>query len=158
MAPIDEELGFDFGYSIDVNGDLMLIGAPHRTDLVGRAYLYQKDYKHRWQLIERISPGSENWTPDFGSQVKINDQHILIADQKFNKEKGSVFTMKQNMNTGRWESGNILSYEKMNEDGFFGHSIALNSDRTVVGSRNGNFRMRLVVTCIRNFSRETKDE
>ena len=64
MAPIDEELGFDFGYSIDVNGDLMLIGAPHRTDLVGRAYLYQKDYKDRWQLIEIISPSSENWTSD----------------------------------------------------------------------------------------------
>ena len=138
MAPIDEELGFDFGYSIDVNGDLMLIGAPHRTDLVGRAYLYQKDYKDRWQLIEIISPSSENWTSDFGSQVKINDQHILIADQKFNQEKGSVFTMKLNLNTDRWELGNILSYEKMNQDGFFGYSMALNSDRAVIGSRNGN--------------------
>ena len=138
MAPIDEELGFDFGYSIDVNGDLMLIGAPHRTDLVGRAYLYQKDYKDRWQLIEIISPSSENWTSDFGSQVKINEQHILIADQKFNQEKGSVFTMKLNLNTDRWELGNILSYEKMNQDGFFGYSMALNSDRAVIGSRNGN--------------------
>ena len=98
----------------------MLIGAPHRTDLVGRAYLYQKDYKDRWQLIEKIFPGSDNWTSDFGSQVKINDQHILIADQKFNQEKGSVFTMKLNLNTDRWELGNILSYEKMNQDGFFG--------------------------------------
>ena len=138
MAPIDEELGFDFGYSIDVNGDLMLIGAPHRTDLVGRAYLYQKDYKDRWQLIEIISPSSENLTSDFGSQVKINEQHILIADQKFNQEKGSVFTMKLNLNTDRWELGNILSYEKMNQDGFFGYSMALNSDRAVIGSRNGN--------------------
>ena len=81
IAPIDDELGFDFGYSIDVNGDLMLIGAPHRTDFVGRAYLYQKDYKNRWQLIEIIIPRSDNWTSDFGSQVKINDHHILIADQ-----------------------------------------------------------------------------
>ena len=85
LAPIDEELGFDFGYSIDVNGDLMLIGAPHRTDLVGRAYLYQKDYKDRWQLIEIISPSSDNWTSDFGSQVKINDLScILILSPRVN--------------------------------------------------------------------------
>jgi len=138
IAPIDNELGFDFGYSIDVYNDLMIIGAPHRTDLIGRAYLYKRDYKSRWQLIETIVPEKSNWSSDFGSQVAINDHHILIADRNVELEKGAVFSMKLNLNTNEWESGATLFYQNMNEHGLFGHSIALNNDRTVIGSRNGN--------------------
>ena len=138
IAPIDNELGFDFGYSIDVYNDLMIIGAPHRTDLIGRAYLYKRDYKSRWQLIETIVPEKSNWSSDFGSQVAINDHHILISDRNVELEKGAVLSMKLNPNTNEWESGATLSYQNMNEHGLFGHSIALINDRTVIGSRNGN--------------------
>ena len=138
IAPIDHELGFDFGYSIDVYNDLMIIGAPHRTDLMGRAFLYKKDYKSRWQLIETIVPEKNNWSSDFGSEVAINDHHILIADRNVELEKGAVFSMKLNPNTNEWESGATLSYQNMNEHGLFGHSIALNNNRAVIGSRNGN--------------------
>ena len=116
----------------------MIIGAPHRTDLTGRAYLYKKDYKSRWQLIETIVPEKNNWSSDFGSQVAINDRHILIADRNVEREKGAVFSMKLNPNTNEWEIGTTLSYPNMKEHGFFGHSIALKNDRTVIGSRNGN--------------------
>ena len=43
LAPIDDELGFDFGYSLDVYKDFMIIGAPHRANITGRAYLYKKN-------------------------------------------------------------------------------------------------------------------
>ena len=93
IAPIQEELGFDFGYAIDVKDDLMIIGAPHRANPSGRAFLYQKDENSQWRLIKSIIPGSEIWTMDFGSEVAIGDDVILIGDRDASKEQGMVYTL-----------------------------------------------------------------
>ena len=82
LAPIENELGFDFGYSMDVYNNYMIVGAPHRTDLTGRAYLYQKSQAGTWKLVKVISPEEEIWTADFGSKVVINEHHILRTGSK----------------------------------------------------------------------------
>ena len=138
LAPIDDELGFDFGYSLDVYKDFMIIGPPHRANITGRAYLYKKNSKGNWQLIKIIKPTDHTWTADFGSKVVINDHHILISDRMSNDEKGAVFTMKKDVQAGNWENGSVLIYENMIDHGLLGHSIGLYNDNVVIGSRNGN--------------------
>ena len=69
LPPIQNELGFDFGYSIDVYKDILIIGAPQRADKTGRAFIYKSDQLARWQLIQVIEPNIREWTSDFGSEV-----------------------------------------------------------------------------------------
>ena len=138
IAPIDEALGFDFGYAIDVKDDLMIIGAPHRANTSGRAFLYQKDGNSQWTLIKSIIPGSEIWTMDFGSEVAIGDDVILIGDRDASNEQGMVYTLYKNSITKEWIDGDPIYYGSINEDGFFGHTISVNKHRALIGSRDGN--------------------
>ena len=138
LAPIEAEMGFDFGFSIDVYNNYMIVGAPHRADLIGRAFLYQKNQAGAWKLVKVIRPKEETWTADFGSKVVINDHHILIADRLSNKEKGAVFAMNMDAETGDWENNTTLTYKNIIDHGLLGHSIALHNNNVVIGSRNGN--------------------
>ncbi len=138
LAPIHNGLGFQFGHSVAVYNDLMIIGSPHLVDEVGRAYLYRKDRDGHWKLIKTIIPDGGSWTEDFGAEVSINENIILIADRNASHEQGKVFTLYRNANTGEWAEGNVIYFDAINEDGFFGHSIALDGNRAIIGSRDGN--------------------
>ena len=116
----------------------MIVGAPHRADLIGRAFLYQKNQAGAWKLVKVIRPKEETWTADFGSKVVINDHHILIADRLSNNEKGAVFAMNMDAETGDWENNTTLTYKNIIDHGLLGHSIALHNNNVVIGSRNGN--------------------
>ncbi|MCS5653613.1 MAG: choice-of-anchor B family protein [Candidatus Marinimicrobia bacterium] len=138
QAPIQEGLGYDFGYALDVYENTMVIGAPHRVDNIGRAYIYKKDSKNRWQYIETILPDGKGWSSDFGSKVVINDRHIIIADRYANDERGRVYTLEYDDEKMEWKKGKVIRNDQIPVDGYFGHDIAINGDRMLVGSRKAN--------------------
>tara|TARA_B100000929_G_scaffold271690_1_gene242735 strand:- start:100 stop:2727 length:2628 start_codon:yes stop_codon:yes gene_type:complete len=138
LPPIQNELGFDFGYSIDVYKDILIIGAPHRADKTGRAFIYKRDQLARWQLIQVVEPNIREWTSDFGSEVAVSEKYIMIADRDAGLETGAVFSLVKNEESGSWEEGTVIRNTSINEDGFFGHSIDIEGDQALIGSRNGN--------------------
>ena len=138
LPPIQNELGFDFGYSIDVYKDILIIGAPHRADKTGRAFIYKRDQLARWQLIQVIEPNIREWTSDFGSEVAVSEKYILIADRNAGLETGAVFSLVKDEESGSWEEGTVIRNTSIKEDGFFGHSIDIEGDQALIGSRNGN--------------------
>ncbi|MDD9888226.1 MAG: choice-of-anchor B family protein, partial [Candidatus Marinimicrobia bacterium] len=138
QAPIQDGLGYDFGYALDVYENTMVIGAPHRVDNIGRAYIYKKDSKNRWQYIETILPDGKGWSSDFGSKVVINDRHIIIADRYANEERGMVYTLAYDDEKKEWKKGKVIRNDQIPVDGYFGHDIAINGDRMLVGSRKAN--------------------
>jgi len=137
MAPIQGESGYDFGYSIDVEKNYMIIGAPHRANSNGRAYLYRKNENSSWTLIKTIAPESETWTMDFGSEVAISHEAILIGDRNASHEQGMVYTLFKDSSQD-WVKGNPIYYQSINEEGFFGHAISLDDQHALIGSRDGN--------------------
>ena len=138
QAPIQDGLGYDFGYALDVYENTMVIGAPHRVDNIGRVYIYKKDSKNRWQYIETILPDGKGWSSDFGSKVVINDRHIIIADRYANEERGMVYTLAYDDEKKEWKKGKVIRNDQIPVDGYFGHDIAINGDRMLVGSRKAN--------------------
>ena len=138
QAPIQDGLGYDFGYALDVYENTMVIGAPHRVDNIGRAYIYKKDSKNRWQYIQTILPDGKGWSSDFGSKVVINDRHIIIADRYANEERGMVYTLAYDDEKKEWKKGKVIRNDQIPVDGYFGHDIAINGDRMLVGSRKAN--------------------
>ncbi len=138
LPPLQNEFGFDFGYSIDVYKDILIIGAPHRADNTGRAFVYKRDQIGKWQLIQAVEPNISEWTSDFGSEVAVSEKYILIADRNVDLETGAVFTLVKNEESGDWEEGTVIKNTSIIEDGFFGHSIDIEGNQALIGSRNGN--------------------
>ncbi|MBT4783958.1 MAG: hypothetical protein HOO21_01285, partial [Candidatus Marinimicrobia bacterium] len=129
--------GYNFGHSIDALGDNLVIGSPHRTNSEGKVFLYGRN-NDDWNLIQELSPNISNTTSNFGSEVVITDQHIFIADQYYDEEKGAVFHFTKDPIDNKWEYKSFITYADMQNDGYFGHSISVEGDRLLIGSRNGN--------------------
>ena len=129
--------GYNFGHSIDALGDNLVIGAPHRTNSEGKVFLYGRN-NDDWNLIQELNPVNSNITSNFGSEVVITDQHLFIADQYYDEEKGAVFHFIKDPNDNKWEYKSFITYADMQNDGYFGHSIAVTGNRLLIGSRNGN--------------------
>ncbi len=136
LAPIQGEIGFDFGFAIDINNDLMIVGSPHRANIQGGAFLYQKNDTDKWTLIKTISPDSDEWTMDFGSEVAVGEDVILIGDRDAHNGEGKVFTLYKEGE--EWRTGSPLNYNYINDDGHFGHSISIDGQKALIGSRDGN--------------------
>ena len=136
LAPIQGGIGFDFGFDIDIKNDLMIVGSPHRANIQGRTFLYQKDKNGNWLLIKTINPNSDEWTMDFGSEVAIGEDVILIGDRDVHHGEGKVFTLYKEGE--EWRTGSPLNYSYINEDGHFGHSISIDGQKALIGSRDGN--------------------
>ena len=135
--PSDIITGYNFGYSIDALGNFMVIGSPHRTNIEGKSFLYVKN-NDRWELIQELKPVGVDRSSDFGSEVAITDGHIFISDQYYDEEKGAVFHFIKDINTNKWEYTSLITYAKIQNDGYFGHSISAKDNRLLIGSRNGN--------------------
>ena len=136
LAPIQGEIGFDFGFAIDIKNDLMIVGSPHRANIQGRTFLYQKDNNGNWLLIKTINPDSDEWTMDFGSEVAVGEDVILIGDRDVHHGEGKVFTLYKEGE--EWRTGSPLNYHYINDDGHFGHSISIDGQKALIGSRDGN--------------------
>jgi len=138
MAPIQNELGFDFGYALAVDGNWMIVGAPHRAQLNGRAFLYQRSEDGDWRFIQTFEPRDGNGSNDYGSKVAISNGHILVGDRYMDEERGAVFTYFYDSQSNKWSNNGVIKYSGMGPDGYFGHDLSIEGDKAIVGTRNGN--------------------
>ena len=139
FPPIKGTVAYDFGHSISVDSNLMLIGAPSRAgEGVGRAYIYQKTANNKWTIIKQILPDPKIWTTDFGSSVEIQDGLILISDRYARNEDGMVYAMNLDSETGKWIEIDPIWTDQIISHGLFGQDIDIHDNQAIIGSRDGN--------------------
>ena len=130
---------YDFGHSISVDGNFMVVGAPSISgDGVGRAFIYKRSQNNKWVLEKEIIPNKNEWTTDFGSAVAVNGNFILIGDRLARDEDGMVYAIYYNKNIKEWTPISSISAEKIGSHGMFGHAIDIEENRALIGSRDGN--------------------
>ena len=139
FPPINGTVAYDFGTSLSIDKNLMIIGAPSRAgEGTGRAYIYQKSLDNKWTLKKEIIPDSKSWTTDFGTKVIIKGELILIADRYARNEDGMVYAMHLDKNSGNWNAINPIWTDQIISHGLFGHDMDIYNDRAIIGSRDGN--------------------
>ena len=97
------ELGpnFEFGYSVDMHGDAIIVGAPGATDQfgnqVGRAYLFRRDSNNLdiWQHVDTFDHPDNSVDSRFGANVTLNDSYAFITalnDTNFTGGNGQIWS------------------------------------------------------------------
>ena len=130
---------YDFGHSISVDGNFMVVGAPSKAGAgIGRAFIYHRSQENKWLLKQEIVPNKSSWTTDFGSAVAINGNLILISDRFAKNEHGMIYAMHFNENTNKWNAVSPISSDRIVAHGMFGHAIDIEGNRALIGSRDGN--------------------
>ncbi len=123
--------GDEFGYSVGIDGDYLIVGAP-LDDPAGSAYIFKRNGEI-WEEQAKLTGGSSPHADRFGYAVAIEYPYAIIGDPEDVKGgSGSAYVfVREGTN---WSAQTRLSGtdgEAMDE---FGAAIAIDGDRAVVGA------------------------
>jgi len=134
----DGALGVDFGCSISVDGDVVVVGAYHdddNSDDAGSAYVFRyngSDWIEEAKLL--ASDGAE--MDYFGYTVSISGDVIVVGahgDDDNGDHAGSAYVYRYNGVT--WIEETKLLASDGGPDDWFGCSVSVDGDAIVVGAR-----------------------
>ncbi len=88
--------GDDFGFSIAISGDFMLIGAPGFNNGHGAAFLYKKN-NQQWELDKvfenPIQTTNEGFPHKFGYSVALTNDYLSISSPFYNDGLVYVYSL-----------------------------------------------------------------
>ena len=130
-----------FGYSVSINGDYAIVGAPGSGyNREGRAYVFHRE-EDDWieqPLISTLSPKSDDVqipTTDgrFGFSVSISGDYAVVGAPDDNDDKGSARVFKRSGNTWIQEHPDLTAHDGAPGD-FFGNKVSISGDHVIVGA------------------------
>ncbi|MFC1605117.1 C10 family peptidase [Planctomycetota bacterium] len=129
-----------FGNSVSISEDYAVIGAPYENndngDGSGSVYVYiREDASWEQQVILTASDGEP--FDSFGRSLSINESCIIIGapdddDHYMGRDSGSAYIFEQD--SEGWTQRAKLTALDAAYDDFFGTSVAIDGDYTIVGA------------------------
>ncbi len=139
IQPTDLQAGDCFGYSVALEGDMLLIGAKNakKGAKIGAGSVYFYQYRHeQWQRIQRWQPSDLRGYEHFGHSVVLDGDLAMVgADQGSSVTEaytGAVYTFQRQGNI--WQPHLKLYGINAKAGDRFGYAIALKRDLILVGS------------------------
>lgn len=135
----DIQAGDEFGWSVDIDGDYIIIGADvedtNGTD-AGSTYLFKRDSDANVTQIAKLQSNDIEAGDDFGRSVAISGDYIIVgADQEDTNgsNAGSAYLFKRNSDTSVTQIAKIQSNDVQADDKF-GWAVAINGDFITIGA------------------------
>lgn len=143
QAKLEASDGFmydEYGYSVAIFGDRVLVGAPGVNDLgecSGSTYVYERDAGGIWNEVAELHASDGTAADFFGQAVALFDDCALIgaprADHAGSLGAGTVYVFERN-GSGNWvEVAKLVANDDEAFD-WFGISLSFDCDRAVVGA------------------------
>lgn len=137
----DKEDEDQFGWSVSIDGDQAIVGAPSESTgafWAGAAYIFERDGNGNWNEITKIQSSDKEFNDRFGSSVSISGDRVIIGawlEGTGGFAAGSAYLYERD-GSGIWnEVAKIQGSDTEAADGF-GYSVSINSDRAIAGAFN----------------------
>jgi hypothetical protein len=149
LTPSDGEPGDEFGISVGISGDTIVVGAPYSDyetlSNAGGAYIFEKGagpWANSTETV-RLRPYANGAGAQFGNAVAINGDTVVVGawlgDANAMVNSGSAFVFEEPQ--AGWSTANLSNATLTAENGeafdAFGISVAINGDIVVVGVDEG---------------------
>ncbi len=126
----------DFGYSVALDGDRVVVGA-HQDDVsVGSAYLFEPNGAGGWSQTTKLTASDGERVDRFGRSVAVSGDRILIGahwDDDNGANSGSAYLFEPTTG-GTWtETRKFVASDGAAGDEF-GDSLAIDGDRVLIGA------------------------
>jgi hypothetical protein len=140
LTASDGANGDAFGYSVSIEGDRVIVGAPYDDDdrpASGSAYVFKRG-ELGWFEEAKLNASDPGGDDRFGFGVSISGEHILVgapADDDIARASGASYFFK-------WDSLGWFEVTKLIEDGdhtedLLGSKVSISGDHAVVGTGIG---------------------
>ncbi|MEZ4706509.1 MAG: hypothetical protein R3A44_04845 [Caldilineaceae bacterium] len=137
-----------FGYSVALDGDLLLVGARLMTvngqQGQGAAFLFTRDASDplRFNLLKQLTASDGAAFDEFGEAVAINGDTLVVgashADPNDQFDVGAAYVFERNQgganNWGQTAKLIDANFNEFSEHGYMGESVAIRGDVVVVGA------------------------
>ncbi|MEL7483557.1 MAG: hypothetical protein AAFN41_04295 [Planctomycetota bacterium] len=138
IRPDDQNDGDHFGWSVALDGDLLLVGAPeHTSSLQSKGAAYVFDVSTGDQLAKVASPIVSSAATDFGSAVSVRNNRLLIgarfADTNA-QNAGQAFTYIYDPSTQSVLPETTLAEPLPAQNARFGGSASIGDGITAIGA------------------------
>lgn len=136
----DGETGDEFGYSVAVDGETVVIGAPDDADELtdvsgpGSAYVFRRR-GDEWHQVTRLRADDGAPNDQFGDSVAVDGRTAVVGavrDTADGVESGSTYVYRHR--GGRWRLLTKLLPDDGKRSDFFGDSVAVAGETVVVGA------------------------
>lgn len=137
ITAYDGVAGDDFGYSVSIDGDSLLIGAFDNNG-VGSAYVYVRNpATDTWSLQKKFNGPLDAVTNKFGYSVSISGDTALIGAKESNDKgvrSGSAYVYVRDPATGAWSEQQKLLASDGTAGDLFGTAVSLSGNTAIVGA------------------------
>ena len=142
--------GDEFGISVAVDGDTVVVGARGNVSKTGAIYVFTKPSDGDWtsNITETKLTATGGAADDlFGASVALYGGTIVVGapgDQNSvggtNVSTGSAYVFTWNSETGEWSQNAKLTASNAGADDLFGNSVAVDGNTIAVGAyqKDGN--------------------
>ena len=127
----------NFGFSLDVDGDTLVGGAPDNEEngnRAGAAYIFRKS-GGTWSEEAKLFPSDPGVFDLFGSDVAISGNTVVIGSPHkdiFGDDFGAVYVFQRSGTT--WSEQAILVQSDPEHQDLFGWSVDIDGDTIAVGA------------------------
>ena len=121
-----------FGNSVSIHGDYALVGARGDEAFTGAAYVFKRN-GDAWSQVEKLTADDGLASDQFGLDVSISDEQLVVGASKANALGGAAYVFKKDEST--WDQQPVLTTI---EGGEFGFAVATDESTTIVGAWAAN--------------------
>jgi len=128
----DAENYDNFGHSVAIDGDYIVVGAYGDDTYRGSVYIFKRNDNNISQIAKIQASDAESYNY-FGHSVAIDGDYIVVGAYGNDIYGGSVYIFKRNDNNNISQIAKIQASDAESFD-YFGHSVAIDGDYIVVGA------------------------
>jgi len=142
LLPGDGMTGDQFGSSVAIDGDTVIVGSRYDTERPGvyppgsgSAYVFIRDQAGAWteQAKIRASDTTEEWLFEFGDAVDVDGDTAVVGADGFDSQAGAAYIFTRDT-MGNWTEQAKLLDSEGEPDALFGHSVKVDGDTILVGA------------------------
>lgn len=134
LTASDGVKGANFGYSVFMKGDQVIIGAAYENEATGSAYVFEREGES-WVEQAKLTASDGAECDYFGYSVSICGDYAIVGammDDDLGQISGSAYVFKRNVSG--WSEHVKLTASDGSESNLFGSSVSIDGKYIAVGA------------------------
>ena len=151
IVALDRDGGDQFGWSVDVSGDYIIVGATYEShdtsgnnkiNKAGSAYIFERGTNGIWSQVQKIVASHRITYDEFGWAVSIKGDYVIVGVPKededangmnYESAAGSAYIFKRG-SMGIWSQVQKIVPNIRGGGSKFGTSVCLNENNIICGA------------------------
>ncbi len=132
--------GDQFGKSLSVNEDVLVVGAYGKDAYQGAAYVFERNAggtANGWGQVQKIVASDPVGVDYFGRSVSVSGSTLAVGAPYKNLNQGAAYVFERDVG-GNWLEADIITAFEPADGACFGRSVLVRGDTLIIGAPGEN--------------------